>query len=307
MSELYVLSDWTTVRIAGNERAAWLQNMCTQDVRQLQSGDGAESFVTDVKGKIVAHVFLLATSDSILALTVPGQANLLIAHWDRYIIREDVALSDDSGNWQWCALLGNNAAALLRNVTAASARLPTNHWDHQEVIVGGQTTLVVNAHSLLPGSLLLGSPPNTTDTLLDMLENNGAVRISDEQFAGRRIDARWPLLGVDFGQANLPQEVARNSEAISFTKGCYLGQETIARIDALGHVNQSLAAVRFDNDKVPQPGVELRAKGKVVGHVTTAGHSALVNAPAALAMLRRGANEPGTPLESDAGECEVFA
>jgi folate-binding protein YgfZ len=116
-----------------------------------------------------------------------------------------------------------------------------------------------------------------------------------------------PSYGVDFNEENLPQEVGRDSEAISFTKGCYLGQETVARIDALGHVNQRLASVRFFGTDVPAVGTELTRGGRIVGSVTSAAISPKLGAPIALAMVRREGNSPGARLSSAAGECEVVA
>ena len=84
-------------------------------------------------------------------------------------------------------------------------------------------------------------------------------------FHALRIEAGTPLFGVDFDDRNFPQEVGRNEQAISFTKGCYLGQETVARIDALGHVNQQLAGVRFAGTNVPDAGSELTHAGKTAG------------------------------------------
>jgi folate-binding protein YgfZ len=116
-----------------------------------------------------------------------------------------------------------------------------------------------------------------------------------------------PLFGVDFDEQNFPQEVGRDREAISFTKGCYLGQETVARIDALGHVNQRLVGVRFDGSDIPGAGTELAQEGANVGKVTSAAYSPKLKAPLALAIVRREANNIGTRLDSPIGPCEVVA
>jgi folate-binding Fe-S cluster repair protein YgfZ len=95
----------------------------------------------------------------------------------------------------------------------------------------------------------------------------------------------------------LPQEIDRDRLAISFTKGCYLGQETVARIDALGHVNRVLRVVQFSGDEIPQAGAELQtADGKPAGNVTSAVWSPRFSAPLALAFLKRGNHEAGTEL-----------
>jgi folate-binding protein YgfZ len=88
-----------------------------------------------------------------------------------------------------------------------------------------------------------------------------------------------PRYGVDFTEENLPQEVGRDREAISFTKGCYLGQETVARIDALGHVNHRLVGVRFFGSEVPASGTELTRECRIVGSGTSAAFSPKLNAP----------------------------
>jgi hypothetical protein len=126
-------------------------------------------------------------------------------------------------------------------------------------------------------------------------------------FAAVRIEAGLPLFGVDFNADNLPQEVGRDAVAISFTKGCYLGQETVARIDALGHVNRQLAGVRFSGEAAPAAETKLTHAGAEVGQVTSASYSPQLKAPLALAMLRRGHNSPGAQLDSPAGAAEVVA
>ena len=128
-----------------------------------------------------------------------------------------------------------------------------------------------------------------------------------EAFAAARIEAGFPLFGVDFNEENLPQEVGRDVQAISFTKGCYLGQETVARIDALGHVNQRLVGVRFVGSDMPAGGLELTRDGRIVGSVTSAAFSPKFGLPIALAMVRRESNSPGTRLDSAIGECEVVS
>jgi folate-binding protein YgfZ len=139
------------------------------------------------------------------------------------------------------------------------------------------------------------------------MSDRGFVVAGSEAFTSARVEAGLPLFGVDFGEQNFPQEVGRDREAVSFTKGCYLGQETVARIDALGHVNQRLVGVRFGGKEVPDPGLELMHSGKKVGQVTSVAFSPRSNAPLALAMVRREANAPGTRLESAVGDCEVVS
>ncbi|TWT73784.1 glycine cleavage system aminomethyltransferase T [Posidoniimonas polymericola] len=133
------------------------------------------------------------------------------------------------------------------------------------------------------------------------------VRLSPGGFDTLRIERGFPLDRVDVDSSRLPQEVNRDAAAISFTKGCYLGQETVARIDALGHVNRVLVSVTFAGGEPPSVGAELTADGKPVGVVTSACYSKELAAPLALAYVRREHAGAGTKLESSAGAAEVLA
>jgi folate-binding protein YgfZ len=147
----------------------------------------------------------------------------------------------------------------------------------------------------------------TVPTLKERLLEAGAVNCDAAAFDAVRIEAGWPLFGRDITPENLPQEVDRDAYAISFKKGCYLGQETVARIDAMGHVNRKLRRLKFAGDAAPAPGTALLAGDKHVGEVTSAAISPNFGAPLALGYVRRGHNEPGTRLISSAGEVEVLA
>ncbi|HMP06210.1 MAG TPA: hypothetical protein PJ982_07675, partial [Lacipirellulaceae bacterium] len=100
------LDDWSTLQVSGADRATFLHNMCTNDVRQLLADEAREAFFTDVKGKIVAHGVLLAAADRLLVALEPGQIDRLIPHLDRYIIREDVQLADQSDLVEWAIHTG---------------------------------------------------------------------------------------------------------------------------------------------------------------------------------------------------------
>ena len=104
----------------------------------------------------------------------------------------------------------------------------------------------------------------------------------------------------------MPQEISRNEKAISFNKGCYLGQETIARIDALGHVNKQLCAVQFSGDKIPGVGLKLISGDQEVGRVTSTCWSPRFESPLGLAMIRRGSNDVGLELESEIGNATII-
>jgi folate-binding protein YgfZ len=122
-----------------------------------------------------------------------------------------------------------------------------------------------------------------------------------ETYHTLRVEAGTPLYGVDIDESNLAPEVGRTRQAISYTKGCYLGQEPIVRIRDLGHVNRSLLAVKIAAQEPVPRGTRLFREGKEVGQVTSSVVSPRLGATLALAYLRRGSDNAGTALEVEAG------
>jgi folate-binding protein YgfZ len=155
------------------------------------------------------------------------------------------------------------------------------------------------------GGFPIGVAPTARLLWLEKGNQPPGIACSREALEIVRIEQGYPRFGVDISEDNLPQEVDRNQQAISFTKGCYLGQETVARIDALGHVNKTLCQVAFAGNAVPAAGIGLNSGDKVVGHVTSATWSPKHHAPLALAYVRRGHNDPGAKLASSAGDALV--
>jgi tRNA-modifying protein YgfZ len=277
------LADWSSVTLTGADRQKFLNSFCTNDVKRLVPGEHCEAFITNVKGKITGHGLVVCRENELVYITVPGQAAKVIEHLDRYIIREDVQLRDTTAERTYLLIAGG-----------ASVSVPAelSHWIRWrifEVEVCG----------------LLEVDASDVDSTISQLKAAGGTLCSTPTFNAVRIESGMPLYDVDFNGDNLPQEVGRDEEAISFTKGCYLGQETVARIDALGHVNQQITGVRFAGSDIPAIGCELTANGAVVGRVTSATRSPQLNAPLALAMIKRSASALGTQLASAAGPCEV--
>jgi folate-binding protein YgfZ len=139
----------------------------------------------------------------------------------------------------------------------------------------------------------------------DALTAAGAVRGSMDTYHVLRVEAGTPLWGADIDETNLPQEVGRIQQTISFTKGCYIGQETIARIRTYGHVNRSLGALKLAEDRRVPRGARVHDGSKEVGQVTSSVRSPRLGTGLALAYLRRGHQEPGTVLEVEAEDRRI--
>jgi folate-binding protein YgfZ len=302
---LILLADWTTVRVAGRDRASFLHNMCTNDVKSLTAGSGREAFFTDVKGKVLGHTFVLVSEQEIQLVAVSGQAERLLAHLDRYIIREDVQLADASQEMSWLLVSGRHAGFVLGQFDPVKVASLSTPWSHASTKIDATVVQITRCDLPWCGGYLVGVATNEFDAVLVELQRAGATLSSPDIWHAIRVESNWPLWGVDFDDSNLPQEVNRDAQAIHFRKGCYLGQETVARIDALGHVNKKLVQVRFSGAAAPAIGAELMAAGQSVGQITSAVWSPRWHSAAALAMVRRGANEPGQTVECNGQPGEV--
>ncbi len=252
--------------ITGADRLAWLHNFCTADIRRLQPGDGHELFILNVKGKTLAHAIVLATDDEILLVMIGKPEVSIVEHLDRYIFREDVTIRDATSELAvWWA----------NDIPQIAERFATTPADWSHNLTSPHGARVVAATVTATRDWLVLDERRRAETTVDWMENTLELAPRDAGFLERaRIANQWPLNGREITSARFPQELSRNSQAISFTKGCYLGQETVARIDALGHVNFFLARFSCDSSSVDDAaGMELAGRGengKKIGQITSA-------------------------------------
>jgi folate-binding protein YgfZ len=295
----------TQIEISGPDRQSFLHNLCTNDIRRLRPGEGCEAFITNVQGKVLGLVYVFCGDESLVLDTVPGQAEVLLSHFEKYHIRENVELRDRSGDWT--EMLVHAEQRRTPSGRPFAGHLPSEHCDHCTIPWDDINLSVRRVDMVGVDCFLISFAATAREHFVAGLAESTFIPCGCDAFAAARIEHGTPLYGIDISDKNLPQEVNRNERAISFTKGCYLGQETVARIDALGHVNQTLCGVKFDAATLPPPGLELTSSGKPVGRVTSSAFSPRLSCPLGLAYIRRGHNEPGTKLTCELGEAEVVA
>jgi tRNA-modifying protein YgfZ len=299
------LFDWTDhgrIELTGSDRVQFLHNFCTNDVKRLPAGSGCEAFVTNVKGRILGYLWIEA-GDTALRLDAGSVATeRLIGHLERYIINEDVVVTDHSSDLGDLAVIGPQAAASLALLSADVPRLaPLEHLD----VAGPSGPIRVSRRDIdrLPGYVVCG-PHAVLGETWQKIQDAGARPAGAAAWSALRIEAGLPIYGVDLTDENLAQEAGRSASAISFTKGCYLGQEPIARLDAMGHVNRELRSLRVAGEAIPSPGARIfsDAAGSVaVGAVTSAAMSYGSASPVALALVRSSVSAPGSKVFVEAG------
>jgi folate-binding protein YgfZ len=291
------------VEITGGDRTTFLHNMCTNDIGKLVVGSGCELFLTNVKGKTLAFANVLCQEDSLLVVTADGQAEAVISHLDRYIIREDVELLDRSAEWATLLVAGRESANIIGDLFDVDP--PTGCCAHKKAACDGVELSVCAMDQFGEGGFLLCGDRGPISTVAGRLAELGVAGCSTEAAEVVRIESGIPVFGADISEENFPQEVGRDKSAVSFTKGCYLGQETVARIDAIGHVNRLLVGVNIESSSVPPRGATLLASGAQVGNVTSAAFSPRADVVIALAYVKRDLTEPGTKLEVNGSKAQV--
>lgn len=312
---LIPLPNRTQIEITGADRTTFLNSFCTGDIKKLQPGQGCEAFITNHQGKAVGHVFVFCEEDRLLLDGGAGQSEAIIKHLDRFVISERVEFQDRTAEWPEILLAGPQYAAFLKAIFNTSS--PAERLQHFTTEFGTSRVRIRNVDFLgpIPAFQLsffavqsddplarLWSLPETEILSREIRENHPAHAAA---FQIARIEAGYPLYGIDITEDNLPQEVNRNEQAISFTKGCYLGQETIARLDALGHVNRILTGLKFPADANPQPGETILQGEKKIAQITSVAYSPKLQAPLAMAYVRAIHATPGKKIPYKDGEAEV--
>ena len=298
------VSQRTLIEVQGHDRTSFLHNLTTNDIRALKTDSGCETFLANVQGRIVGHGWVFCLSDQLWLATVPGQTNALISHLDRYLIREDVKLVDRAGRSSQLLLAGPHTGKSLAQLGTPP---PEVALSHNRLVLADTPVDAFHVPAWASHATLLVLPSGDRARVIAALESVGVTQCAAEAVESQRVQAAFPAYGQDISTENLPQEVDRDQHAISFTKGCYLGQETVARIDALGHVNRLLKSLSWDDaSELPPVAMPLQCEGKTVGQVTSVCWGSAAGKAVGLGYVRREHSSEGTELDTDLGPARVI-
>jgi len=313
---LVELPDWTEIAVGGRDARDFLHRLCSADVRSLNPGEGIPAFFLDARGRAVALVDIYRLHEGFEIASAAGQNATVLEHLQRYRIREDVSFQDVSARRRQFRFFGREAAERLQVLLEASPKsfdppdrepwpmCRSRSGEHGTLSIAGRPVIV---RCLRRGELeafALVCESEHGDDVLGRAAECGVVAAPLPVWDAVRIELGLPEFGCDIGPDCLGPEVSPDPRAISTAKGCYLGQETVARLEAHGHLNRKLRGLRA-GDEIPTPGTELLIEDKPVGRVTSAAYSPCRGQGVALAMVRREAWEPGTVLVWQKGEAVV--
>jgi folate-binding protein YgfZ len=296
---IFQLSGRGLIEVSGGDRVRWLDGMLSNDVTSLQAGgehSGCYATTLTAKGRIVADMHVLVRGETFWLETDAAAVTGLLEHFERHLIADDVELRDIGSSVDRLAVEGPLAGQLLERAAGAALDLAD---DCCKVIRIGEAEVVTARYgwSGEVGFQLL-VPAGSGEAVAGEIEAAGSESIS--MFMGEkalevlRIEAGIPRFGAEIDETVLPAE-ARLGRAVARSKGCYVGQEVVARMEAAGRVSHLLVGLVMGEGPIPEPGSEITADGKRVGEVTSSCRSALAGS-IALGFVRAAHSATGTEL-----------
>lgn len=283
----------THLRLTGRDAVSWFHGFCTQDIKQLRVGQHRETFLCNVKGRILGHVQVFRDESELWLETVPGQGDALLKHLDRYLITEDVQLTAATETLMSWLLVGPTAAAVLGQLGWPGSDLVAGEHRTEDVLgtgsgAGSAGCRIARVSWLDGPAWLMVTPASATSAMHSAFTAAGIPIGDDAAWDALRVAAGYPQYGRDLTEDHLAQEAGRTPQCISFTKGCYLGQEPIARIDAMGHINRQLTRLHGQGATLPATGSPITRGDdpKVLGQISSAAWTQPGQAFVALGMLR---------------------
>ena len=299
------------VEVSGAEAVQFLNGMLTNDMVTLADGAWMHAAFPNPQGRLLASVRVLRDGGRFVFDTEPATGAALLKLLERFTLAGDFRVRDLTTETALLSLQGARASevarAVLGDVVAGLARARVarvNDGDEDE-----EPSLVIRSTHTAEDGFDIFVKASAADSLRRSLAEAGARAVGADDMEVLRVEAGVPRYGVDASDANVVLEVVDEAEAVSYTKGCYAGQEIIARIHWRGHVAKRLAGVVLEGEAEPPADARLRdpAEGREAGRITSHVYSPRLRARVALALVKYDFLAPGTVLKVYAGETEVGA
>ena len=297
-------SDRGRVVVSGQDRAAYLQGLLTNDIAALTPGRGCYAAYLTPQGRMIADLYVYELGDLML-LTMTGDVTAAVmAKLDRCIFAEDVKLRKVTDVLNQYAVIGPDAGKVLAGVLdGMSTDLLATLEGHGNLraAAAGYSVIVTGVTDTGAPGFDLFIECAQGDALLARLQTAGAVPIDAATADAVRIESGVPIFHRDMDEDTIPLEAGIEGRAISLTKGCYVGQEVIIRVLHRGHgrVARKLVGLALEGYSAPPAGARVSSGDREIGHVTSAVMSLALRRPIALAYVQRDFVEPGTPVAVD--------
>jgi len=307
------------IRLTGPDRQDFLHRLITNQVNQLKPGQSNRAFVLNKSGRIQADLIVIAQEKQILLYLDLSEAKATTQYLENYLFGEDIQITNISDQIRSISLHGPASAKLVATVFEKD---PADLENLQNTTLNCQQEKIhlfrfdqtesTSLHLLIPNTIadhayyamaqaLGGLTPQVQGGVKREIHGRGVGWLA---FNTARIEAATPLYHIDFGADSLPAETGKTTfqQAVSLTKGCYLGQEIVARMFNLGHPKRVLVTLAFPDDKMPITGVPIyektdQGRGQEIGAITSSTLSPLQgNNARALAIVKWGKHQPDKTL-----------
>ena len=291
------------IAVAGKDRASYLQGLLTNDIQALTAGTGCYAAWLTPQGRMITDLHVLESGDMIL-LDVPVElVDATLQRLDQYLFSEDVQVASLTGALRGVWIHGPAAGAMLSAVIGGAAALDGwSEYQNARFEFGAVSVVVARITQLGVPGFCVYIAPEEADVLVRALVAGGAREVSQEVIDALRIEAGYPVFGSDMTEDTIPLEAGIESRAISFTKGCYVGQEIVIRVlhRGGGRVARKLVGLRVEG-AVPQRGARILAGNREIGFVTSAA-AASSGGAIALGYVHRDFTAAGTEVAVAAAE-----
>jgi len=311
----------------GPDRVRYLNAILTNNIKDLVPSHGNVSLLLNPQGHILAEIETHAFADKLFCVSYAMIRERLIEWLDKYIIMDDVTMTDETARYGTLALEGPKAAAVVKHLAGIDLE-PLSELASVEVEIlrsaqddtSGKGGVGEMSVCPLPCRIVKRSPAGVAGAefvvereileqlwqiLQEAAREHGGGPAGYSALSVRRLELGVPWFGYDFGEKQIPHEAGLQESHISYTKGCYTGQEIVERVRSRGQVNRQRVELLFSGDVVPGSGSPLTMDGKEVGYVTRVGK--LPEPPRVIGMgyARREASAPGTKIQWAAGTATV--
>jgi folate-binding protein YgfZ len=301
---MFERSDQGTVSVAGADRASFLHALLTNDIARLTAGTGTYAAYLTPQGRMISDMRLIETGSRMLVGVQRDIAGAIAERLDKLVFSEDVQVKDATSEVELVSVYGPSAASMIQRATGISVLDLANRYDN----LTSDSINVVKDDSLGVPGFDIYVPSGDGAGLRKRLADAGVSPGSDETSETLRIEAGVPRFGIDMTADTIPLEAGIEDRAISFTKGCYVGQEVIVRVMHRGHgrVARRLVSLVLPSGRTPAHGDAIFAGDRQVGNVTSAADSPRLEAALALGYVQRDFAAPGTELLVNGSEARVY-
>ena len=290
------------LRFAGPDRVRYLNAILTNNIKDLPSGQGNVSLFLSPQGRIQAEIETYSEIESLFGVSYAMIRDLLVPAIDKFIIMDDVTLTDETENFGTLALEGPRAVGVSNALTALDLQ-DFRELEFREVLVRGIPCRIVRrSPGGMPGAEFVVRTEHLSrlwETLQEAVASIGGQAMGYTALNALRLEQGIPWFGYDFGDKQIPHEAGLQDSHISFTKGCYTGQEIVERVRSRGQVNRVRVLLKIGHAEPPSSGTLLLADGKEVGHITRGAFSPALQSAIAMAYVRRENSTPDAKLQCD--------